>query len=318
MKKLIVILLALFPILSNSQSNKFVRQGLRAEDPNEQIKLFTEAISLDSKNLDAYFYRGLAKHNIGDFNGAILDYTKVVFYEPSPDVYFNRGNSKYSLMDFNGAKEDFENALKLNPEFLEARYSLAVTKNDLKDYKGALADLKIPSVVKSAPILLQMARSYSGLEDYTNALLNYNIAVSIAPHTETYYSRGVFYMNINYYQQANDDLYMSLKLDDTNVLAYFFRGISSFYLGKYSDALSDFSTSVTFDITDFDAVLGLAFTYYKLNDIENAKLNFTKAKSILSGINQTQMNNIELFENTYWYQNQYYSFKELYTNLNEL
>lgn len=318
MKKLIIILLALFPILSNSQSNKFVRQGLRAEDLNEQIKLFSEAISLDSKNLDAYFYRGVAKNNIGDFNGAILDYTKVIFYEPSPDVYFNRGNSKYSLMDFYGAKEDFEKALKLDPGFFDARYSLAVTKNDLKDYKGALEDLNKPLVLKSAPVVLQIARAYSGLKDYTNALQNYNIAVSLAPHTDTFYSRGVFFMSINYFKQANADFDMAIKFDETNILAYFFRGISSFYLGKYSDALSDFSTSVKFDITDFDAVLGLAFTYYKLNDIENAKLNFTKAKSILIGINQSQINNIALFENTYWYQNQYYSFKELYSNLNEL
>lgn len=318
MKKLLIILIALFPILSSSQSNKFVRQGLRADDPTEQIKLFSEAIALDSKNLDAYFYRGLAKNNIGDFNGAILDYTKVVFYEPSPDVYFNRGNSKYSLMDFYGAKKDFENALRLNPEFLKARYSLAVTLNDMNDFEGALSTLNDPIVAKSAPILLQIARAHTGLKDYTNALLNYNIAISIAPHTETYFARGIFYMNINYYQKANDDLNMALRLDETNILAYFFRGISSFFLGEYKNALTDFNNSVTFDNTDFDALIGLAFTYYKNNDIENAKLNFSKAKSILSGNDVSKINNIELFENTYWYQNQFYAFKGLFNQLNEL
>lgn len=318
MKKIIVLFCVLLPIFTIGQSKKLVRQGLRAEDPNEQIKLFTEAISLDSKNLDAYFYRGLAKNDIRDFSGAILDYTKVIFYEPSADVYFNRGNSKYSAMDYYGAKDDFENALKLDPEFLKARYSLAVTKNDLKDYKGAMKDLELPSVPKSAPILLQIARAYSGLEDYTNALVNYNLAVFRAPHTDTFYARGVFYMSINYFKQANSDFNMAIKLDAYNISAYFFRGISFFYLGSYQEALTDFSVSVNADITDFDAVIGLALSYYKLNDLKNAKTNFTKAKSILSSTKISPIEGIELFENTYWYQNQYYSFKELYAHINKL
>ncbi len=318
MKKYVILFCIAFPLITLGQANKLIRKGLKSTDPNEQVQIFTEAIALEPKNLDAYFYRGLAKHDLGDFNGAIMDYTKVIFYEPGADVYFNRGNSKYSLMDYSGAKEDFGNALKLAPNFIEARYSLAVTKNDLEDYKGAIADLDVPNVYKSPAILLQLARAYTGLEDYKQAIQNYNAAVLLNPDTYTFYARGVFYMDVNYFKNANSDFNASIILNKDNVSAYFFRGISSYFLGEFEKALADFYVSIRFDATDFDAIIGLALSHYKLNDLPNAKLNFDKAKSILMGQDMSQKDNLELFKNTYWYQKQYYAFKEGYNQLSKL
>ncbi len=318
MKKYIILICLIFPLLSIGQANKLIRKALNSEDPNEQIQLYTEAISLEPKNLDALFYRGVAKHSIGDYNGAILDYTKVIFYEPSADVYFNRGNSKYSLLDFNGAIEDYSSALKLNPEFIEARYSLAVTKNDLGDYKGAIADLNLPNVYKSPPILLQLGRAYTELDDHLNAIKSFNDAILLNPDSNSFYTRGVFFMNINYFKKANTDFTAAIYLDKNNMPAYFFRGLSYFFLGDFMTALSDFKIATQYDSTDFDATLGLGLTYYKLNDIENAKLYFEKAKSIIMGENTSQEDNIELFKNTYWFQKQFYAFTELYNEISKL
>ncbi len=318
MKKHIILICFILPLLTIGQANSLIRKALKSEDPNEQIQLYTEAISLEPKNLDALFYRGLAKYGIGDFNGAILDYTKVIFYEPSADAYFNRGNSKYSLMDFNGAKEDYSSALKLNPEFIEARYSLAVTKNDLKDYKGAITDLDKPSLNKSYPILLQLARAYAGLEDHVNALKSFNDAILLNPDSNTFFARGVFFMDVNYFKLANNDFIAAIYLDKNNNPAYFFRGISSFFMGEYQKALSDFTTAVQFDATDFDAVIGVALANLKLNDIAGAKVNFDTAKSIIKGTDLSQEDNLELFKNTYWFQKQYYAFSELYSEISKL
>ena len=221
-------------------------------------------------------------------------------------------------MDFNGAKEDYSNALKLNSQFIEARYSLAVTKNDLKDYHGAIAILDLPYVNKSHPILLQMARAYAGLEDHVKALQNYTNAILLNSDSNTFYARGVFFMDVNYFKKANNDFIAAIFLDKNNVPAYFFRGISSFFLGEYQKALSDFSTAVQFDVTDFDAIIGVALANLKLNDIANAKLNFDKAKSIIRGTDISQEDNLELFKNTYWFQKQYYAFRDLYNEISKL
>lgn len=318
MKKHIIIILILSPILVFCQANKLIRQGLKSVDLEEQIRLFSEAIDIEPDNLDAYFYRAVAKHNTGDFNGAILDYTRVAFKEPTADVYFNRGNSRYGLMDYYGAKEDYKKALELNKDFIEAKYSLAVTLNDLEDYEGAIKELEIPNIKKSAGIYLQLARAYNGLKNYNKALENYNGAVLILPTTQTFFERGRFYMSINYFKKANDDFNRAIYLEQGNLPAGFFRGTSFLLLGKFKDALNDFSALCDFDITDFDAAIGLSMTYYRLNDLENAKKNFTKAKSIISGSNPIKTNTIELFKDSYWYQKQFFVFSEFYNEINEL
>lgn len=316
MKKYIILFIALLPLLGLAQSNKFVRQGLRASNPDEKINLFSQAIELDPENLDAYFYRGVTKDNIGDYEGAILDYTKVIFFEPSADVYFNRGNSKYSLMDYVGAKEDFEKALALNPEFMEAKYSLAITKYDLKDYKGAVADLN--ALPKTSYVYLQLGRSYEALNDYKNALNNYSLAILNDKSSQNFYARGLFYMEINYYKNANEDFTVSFYLDNSNVPALFFKGASHYLLGEFDLALNSFSMVSQNDPNDFDAHIGLALTYLHLNDLPNSKLNFNKAKSILKGSDDSMPDTIKLFENTYWYQKQYNAFNRDFENLNSL
>lgn len=316
MKKHIILFIALLPFFGIAQSNKFVRQGLRATDPAEKIKLFSQAIELNPKNLDAYFYRGVTKDNIGDYNGAILDYTKVIFFEPSADVYFNRGNSKYSLMDYYSAKEDFEKALELNPEFTDAKYSLATTKYNLNDYKGAITDLN--TLPKTSNVLVLLAQSYEALNDYKIALLNYSLAIMSNKDTQTFYVRGLFYMGINYYKKANEDFTASVALDSSNLSAYFYKGVSHYLLGEFNLALNCFSLVSQNDPTDFDASIGLALTYLHLKDFRNSKSNFQKAKSIIKGTDLSKPNDIHVFENTYWFQKQYNAFNRDFEDLNNL
>lgn len=316
MKKYIILYIVLLPFFGVAQSNKFVRQGLRSNDPKEKIELFSQAISLDPKNLDAYFYRGVTKDNIGDYTGAIIDYTKVLFFEPSADVYFNRGNSKYSLMDYESAKDDFAKALELNPEFVDAEYSLATTKYNLHEYEDAISDLdKLPKTVNVYELLGQC---YEALSNYKNALANYSFAILMSKDTQTFYARGLFYMRINYYKNANEDFTSSFYLDNNNLSALFFKGVSHYLLGEFDSALNCFSVVAQNDPTDFDASIGLALTYLHLNNSQNSKINFQKAKSILKGTDLSKPDDIHVFEDTYWFQKQYNTFSRDFEALNNL
>ncbi len=319
MKRHFTLILIVFPLIIFAQANKIFRQALKSTDLNERIELLTQAIELEPKKLDAYFYRGLAKNDLGDYYGAIVDYSKVIVAEPDADTYFNRGNSRYSLENFEGAKEDYQKAIELDPYFVDAHYSLGCANYDLGDYETALKNFN--NVIKIQPYYSKAytltANIFSFQKEYKKALLDYSLAVSIDPNAETYYNRGVFYMKINYYKKAKSDLSSSIRLNGNNGFAYFYRGASELLLGKYKPALSDFLTALKFDDLDFDAMLGLAMTYYRLKDIPNSKLYFNKAKDILQ-TNTEAKEGIDLFENTYWYQNQYYFFKEAFVKLNDI
>ncbi len=318
MKKAFITIITLMPLLAIGQVNKFFRQGIRTTNLKEKIELFSKVITLEPKNFDAYFYRAIAKNDLGDYNGAIVDYSKIIVFEPDADTYYNRGNSKYSLEDFEGAKEDYENAFKLDPNFIDALYSLGCAKFDLGDYKGAITDFT--NVLSKAPlpkVFNLRASAYRALKEYKKALKDYTYTVVITGSSNAYYSRGEFYLSVNYYQKANDDFSKAIKKNTNNSFAYFYRGVTNLLLGKYTKAIADFNRTLTFDPTDFDAMLGLALTYNKINDFNNAKLNLKNAENILS-TNTNIESNLKLFENTYWFQNQNYVFSKEYEVLNKL
>ncbi|WP_194765747.1 tetratricopeptide repeat protein [Tamlana sp. I1] len=305
MKKLFFTLLVIMPLISIGQANKLYRQALKTTDLNKKIALLNEVIDLEPKNLDAYFQRGLAKNDSGDYSGAIVDYSKVIVEQPDADTYYNRGNSRYSMKDFKEAKEDYAKAYILDENFIDALYSLACVRFDLGEYEKAIIDFnKVIKAVPSQPkTYILRASAYKALENYQKALEDYSTAILIEASSDNYFSRGEFFMEIKQYQNANIDLTNAIILNKNNAFAYFYRGVSNLLLSKYKDAVSDFSTVLNFDSNDFDANLGLAMAYNKLNDTAKAKQHFDRANAIL---NLHEITNIAQYSNTYWFENQYH------------
>ena len=249
MKKLFISLFIMAPLLSIGQANKVYRQALRATDLNEKIELLDQVIAMEPKNLDAYFYRGLAKNDLGDFQGAIVDYSKIILIEPDADTYFNRGNSRYNMEDFEGAKLDYEKAYELDNGFIDALYSLACTKYDLGEYESAITDFnKITKAIPDLQIAYTLrASAYAALENYKEALKDYSTAILINPDSDAFYNRGTFFLEIRYFQKARADLNTAIRLNKDNPFLYFYRGASNLFLGKFEEAISDFLTALKFD-----------------------------------------------------------------------
>ncbi len=319
MKKIALLLpLLAISFTTFAQVGKLLREAKNTTDLNKQITLCNEIIALDNKNLDAYFLRALAKNDLGNYHGAIVDYSKIIVLKPDADTYFNRGNSRYNLLDFEGAKDDFLNAYKLDPYFIDALYSLAHTQVDLEDYENALKSIN--TFIKLAP---EEAKGYTlralifaHTDNYKNAISDYSMAILVAPSAESYLNRGIYYLNINYYKKANSDFKTALQIDKTNSFAYFYKGATGVLLGKYTTAIKDFNKALEFDTFDFDALLGLAIAYLKANDTTNAKLYYGKAAQIVSP--NAAISHVETFENSFWYANTYYFFVNSYSDLSKL
>jgi tetratricopeptide (TPR) repeat protein len=62
-----------------------------------------------------YIVKGNNKMLLGDFKGAILEFTKAVIIDPQlPHSYTNRGAAKLEIHDYEGVVEDCLQALKLH------------------------------------------------------------------------------------------------------------------------------------------------------------------------------------------------------------
>ncbi len=83
---------------------------------------------------------GNKKMNIGDFSGALNDFSKEIEISASASGYYNRANARISLSDTLGAKQDWARAIELNPNFSMAYNNLAYTYLLAKQYEIALVN----------------------------------------------------------------------------------------------------------------------------------------------------------------------------------
>jgi len=87
-----------------------VRQG----EHLEAIEIFTRAIELKPDFAQAYTFRGSAKFDLGNWEGAYDDYTKAIEIDPTyAEPYDYRGRIRLFWYDEEGACEDFRMAFVL-------------------------------------------------------------------------------------------------------------------------------------------------------------------------------------------------------------
>ena len=80
----------------------------------ETIRAMTRAIEQDSSNAQAYFKRGNAFSNMGDYDRAIDDLSKTIELNPSNSMAFNnRGMALWAVGRREDAVADYEKAKTL-------------------------------------------------------------------------------------------------------------------------------------------------------------------------------------------------------------
>ncbi|GAB1856281.1 hypothetical protein MHTCC0001_11160 [Flavobacteriaceae bacterium MHTCC 0001] len=318
----VIFIFLLVPVIGFSQSKKLVRQGKRVLDLKKKITLFTDAIALDDNNLDAYFYRGLAKANLEDYLGAVLDFSTVIFKKPDADSFYNRGNSKFALGDFKGAYQDYLMSLDYDRDFFPAFYNLGITQLQLEKYDEALHSFNFlfkhfPDDVNTN---IQMGLTLTELKQHKLAILFLNKSIKLESNTDTYHNRGIAYLDMKAYKKAEADFVKAINLDKTNDSAYYYLGVSQLFSRNFPKAIHSFKKTMSFNSLDYEALVGLAIAYYHTNNFGEAKTCFKKARNILAS-QQTYhkyIDDIALFENNSWNTNEGQIFKAYFDRLNAL
>jgi len=101
-----------------------------------------QAIELEPLNAWAHMYRGLAKHDMCDFAGAILDFSKVIDeLDPNEgEALINRGYARNCSGDHAGAIFDYDKAVDLGESNAYAYFVRGKGRLLVNDYAGALLD----------------------------------------------------------------------------------------------------------------------------------------------------------------------------------
>lgn len=253
MKKTAVIIFCLLTVTgfsARAQWDKEVfsirgQMALQEGKYSNAIQHFNILARLDSTDYWTFFYRGIAKYNLGDIRGALSDFDNTIRLNPVfTNGYHFRGITYSRFGQYEKAFEDFRSAIELRPGNIGIYFSRGVAHFLSQNFEQALKDFNfyIDREDSDASAYLNRGATELFLKDTLSALDDYNKAIRLNfRDAEGYMRRGRLYAAQNRYEDAIRDMDKAIEYEPDNTLAYFTRAIMFHETSNYNAAMEDFN-----------------------------------------------------------------------------
>ena len=199
------------------ESEEYFEQGkvfLTDKKYREAIKAFQKSLTLNKRNYDALFYKGVSALDNGQPEKAIVDLNELI--ESCPDyrktafivlsIAYRRTN------DYTGALRTLSKAIVKYPRYIEAFIARGQIYIFQKKWDKALSDFRIVISVSGPPEnnglgYLGQGDCLKGIGNYNGALQSYSMAVEIDPAClqQGLMKRGILYLQMKYNEKALED-----------------------------------------------------------------------------------------------------------------
>ena len=209
----------------------------------QAIENFNVLSQLDTSDYWTFFFRGIAKYNLGDLRGAKTDFDRSVRLNPIfTNGYHYRGITESRFGNYESALADLQQAIDLRPGYVGLYFSRGVTYFLAQQFDKAIKDFDryIRKEPKDPSAYLNRGASYLFLGDTLKAVNDYNKAIKLDRFDpEGYVRRGRLYASQKMHDLAIEDMNKAIELDTSNTFAYFNRAIMYYEQEKYQDAMND-------------------------------------------------------------------------------
>ncbi|NOR87790.1 MAG: tetratricopeptide repeat protein [Bacteroidales bacterium] len=295
MRKIILFITFLVIVSSSfSQVNtrRFLAMGrtdLFNDNYTESIKNLTIAIKAAPDKFEPYFFRGLAKYSLGDYDGAISDFSESI--EINPYFSYNyqyRGICKSQLHRYYDALKDFADAIHRGPNNADVYVNRGTTKLQLDMYEQSIHDFDTAIILdkKNELAFLNKGLALYKLSRMEEALDEINKAIRINYLNKlAYQRRGMLKFEMEKYADAIFDFELAMKLDNEDPLLYFFRGLSRYNMGDTLGTYSDYAKVLKLDPNN-------ALTYYNRAILKTEQKKYKSALRDLNKVVQINKGNI--------------------------
>lgn len=283
MRRLILIALMCMPLLVVAQINTdrvmmIGRNALYFEDYVLSIQYFNQVINAKPYLHEPYFYRGLAKLNLDDFNGAEQDCSEAIGKNPFVVNYYQvRGLARIKQGNFQGAIDDYNQALVYAPENVGVWHNLILCKMKQEKYDEAEAGIKqlltfspryVPAFLMHTEVALKQKDTLQAeqcvgqaleldkyddgvwatramlrlqQERYEEAESDLNQALHLAPKSAGYHiNRALARYHQNNLRGAMGDYDRALDIEPANLIGHYNRGLLRAQVGDDNRAIEDF------------------------------------------------------------------------------
>ncbi|HAQ65532.1 MAG TPA: hypothetical protein DCR43_06740 [Bacteroidales bacterium] len=277
---------------------------------------------------EPWFYRGIAKYNLGDYKGSEADFNRCLEIHPlfspalhyraitrdrlrdvtkamkdyaaalridplNPDIYVNRGISRFQNKDYRLALADLDSALRLDKDHSLAYLMRGMVRNALKDVKGALADLD-----KATHLNIFYTEGYIrrgqiryDSADYIGAIDDFNTALRIEPNDPAvYFSRAMAYNKLDKSDLMFDDMNKVLELDPHNSLTLYNRALIFSERKEYKRALEDYDQVLRLSPDNVLATFNRAIIKHITKDYKGAIEDYSRAITLFPDFAKAWMN----------------------------
>lgn len=235
-----------------SQAMELWQQG----DRLAALEAFNQAIQQQPHAAEAYYQRGLAHYDLGNFHAASFDYTQALSLQPDHlKAYYARALVRLALKHFQGAIDDLDCLLAHKPD-----YAAAYDLQGIAQRKAGNLPLALISFRRAAELYLKQRdvdNSRRCLEQIKQLQPQSEVAVQSLPiqptasplptstvRSEEFYAQALTRAETGDCPGALRDLDWALQLDQKDVKAYGCRGLVYSKQKNWQKAIADFNQAL--------------------------------------------------------------------------
>ena len=260
MIKKILTAILLLPTLLYAQINTervmtIARNALYFEDYVLSIQYFNQVINAKPYLYEPYFFRGLAKINLDDYQGAESDCDAAIQRNPFVvGAYQIRGLARIRQNKFDEAIEDYKTAIKYDPENVVLWHNLSLCHIQKEDYEAAKEDLGTLLTIAPRYTRAYLMRGEVSLKqnDTIQALRDFDKAIDMDRYDpDGWGARAIVRLQQGKYKEAEADLDQSIHLSAKNAGNYINRALARFHQNNLRGAMSDYDIALDIDPNNF-------------------------------------------------------------------
>jgi tetratricopeptide (TPR) repeat protein len=220
-----------------------------------------------------HYKRGVWKAKQGDWRGAIEAFTQALRVNPNlVEAYIERGVARSQLGEHQGAIEDFTRAISINPNDIGAYLNRANVRAANGDRLGALEDYQ-----KASKLFFEQDKIDNSRHKFSHTPQQPPPPVRPVTSFEEFFSQGLSKASKGDHKGAIEDFNQALRLNPQNSQIYYTRGRSRFKLGDTQGAIADLTHALQINPRNAEAYFILGNVYRKLGTYQRSILNYTQA-----------------------------------------
>ncbi|MGB3310931.1 MAG: tetratricopeptide repeat protein [Nodosilinea sp.] len=228
---------------------------------------FTQLLQSQPHCAEAYNYRAVAYFQLRNTYQATLDINRAIDCQVDyAEAYINRGMLRHELGDFQGAIDDYTTVLELNPDLQDRSYNQTLVGLALDSPDATLSeDTPLNLRFRLADLYDSRGLLRAQVGDMEGAIADYTLALRFNSHSgRIWANRGRVFSRQEDYPAAIADFDHALDLNSGDALAHCDRGYALYFLDEWDIALEDFDRAIYLSPTLAEAYIGRGHTSIRL------------------------------------------------------